>query len=605
MGKNRKNIRQWYKDLSFRKKFLSISLGVCILPVFLIQVFFSEISIRSMNRQIDELTRNNLMQISKEFSLKLESYTDIVYQAYLDRELTRSLAQYHRASKREQASLYFVINERMKQYAESKGEIRCISLVCKTGESITYDSETGSALDNLWKDYSDLRLTVPYRMTAGKNEVVLVPTQRFAKNGKEEKIFFIGKELYDAENLEEGAVATFIMGIYESELEGICNGKKGSLKQGNSTNFITDAGGKIISFPDESYIGKSLPMGKDALGFIRDIEMFSGWNLDSIYYQDPETGWIFHNVYDGNYIMKDVKNIQNIYAGLLALDVLVVFLFINSINHYFMTYLSKIMDAIHQMEQGNLNVRLEVDRKDEFGRIGENFNQMATEVKNLVQEVTEISEKKNQADIKALESQINPHFLYNTLDAINWMAVKRDEYEISKMISGLGMILRYSMNQSNQMVAIYEMEEWLQSYVSLYQLRYGNSFEFKIHVEEEVKELRMYKLLLQPILENAILHGIRDMEGGLLRIDIGMAEQPGKIHVAIEDNGVGMDEEKIRFYNQRDVEWTGEKGIGLANVFERIELYYGKEGSWHISSMEGVGTIVELLIPILAEKATV
>ena len=156
---------------------------------------------------------------------------------------------------------------------------------------------------------------------------------------------------------------------------------------------------------------------------------------------------------------------------------------------------------------------------------------MATEVKNLVQEVTEISEKKNQAEIKALESQINPHFLYNTLDAINWMAVKRDEYEISKMISGLGMILRYSMNQSNQMVAIYEMEEWLQSYVSLYQLRYGNSFEFKIHVEEEVKELRMYKLLLQPILENAILHGIRDMEGGLLRIDIGMAEQPGKIHV--------------------------------------------------------------------------
>ncbi len=602
MHKNRKNIRQWYKDLSFRKKFLSISLGVFILPVFLIQMFFSEVSIRSMDSQVNELTRNNLIQISKEFSLKLESYTDIVYQASLDRELTGSLAQYHRAGKREQASLYFVINERLKQYVESRGEIRSISLVCKTGESITYDSETGSALDNLWRDYPDLRLTVPYRMTAGKNEVVLVPTQRFAKKGEDEKIFFIGKELYDTENLEEGAVASFIMGIYERELEEICNGKKSGLEQGNSANFITDAEGRIISFPDEVYIGQDMPIDGEALDYIRRVEMFDGWDLDSISYQDPESGWIFHNVYDGNYIMKDVRHIQNIYAALLTLDVLVVILFINSINHYFTTYLSKIMDAIRQVEQGNLDVRLKVDRRDELGRIGENFNRMATEVKHLIQEVTEISEKKNQAEIKALESQINPHFLYNTLDAINWMAVKRDEYEISKMISSLGLILRYCMNQSNQMAAILEVEEWLKSYVSLYQLRYGNSFAFKMHVEEEAREAKIYKLLLQPILENAILHGIKDMEGGLLQIDIGLAEQPGKIHVAIEDNGMGMDGEKVRFYNQRDVEWVGEKGIGLANVFERIQLYYGKEGSWHISSIEGVGTIVELLIPILEKS---
>lgn len=90
MRKTRNYIGQWYKDLSFRKKFLSISLGVCILPVFLMQMFFLEVSIRSMDRQIDELTRNNLKQISKEFSLKLESYTDIVYQIYLDKDLIKA-----------------------------------------------------------------------------------------------------------------------------------------------------------------------------------------------------------------------------------------------------------------------------------------------------------------------------------------------------------------------------------------------------------------------------------------------------------------------------------------------------------------------------------
>ncbi|MEY8517723.1 histidine kinase [Lachnospiraceae bacterium 29-84] len=551
-----------------------------------------------MNKQIKELTRNNLIQISEKFSLTLESYIDIVYQVYLDKDLVRSLSKYHDAAQEEQASLYFKINERIKQFAESKTAIRSISLVCKTGESITYDSQTGSALDNIWRDYTDLRETVPYRMTHGKNEVVLVPTQKFIENGAEEMLFFIGKELYDTENLQEGAVAVLIMGIYEGELNAICNGKQSDIDQKHSANFITDAEGSIISFPNTSYIGRKLLDGQDELDFIRETEIFSDWDLGSIRYQDPETGWMFYNIYDKNYIMKDVNSVQNIYRALLAVDVLVVIVFINSINHYFMTYLSKIMDGIHQVEKGNLDVWLEVDRQDEFGRIGQNFNQMTGKVKNLIQEVTEISEKKNQAEIKALESQINPHFLYNTLDAINWMAIRQEEYEISKMINDLGFILRYSMNQSNQMIAISEVEQWLGCYIPLYQMRYGGSFDFHIHIEQEVRSVKLYKLLLQPVIENAILHGIRDMEEGLLQIDIGMAQQPGKIHVVVEDNGIGMEETQVKYYNQRDLEWTGEKGIGLANVFERIQLYYGKEGEWYINSVEGVGTIVELVLPV-------
>ena len=148
------------------------------------------------------------------------------------------------------------------------------------------------------------------------------------------------------------------------------------------------------------------------------------------------------------------------------------------------------------------------------------------------------------------------------------------------------------------MIAISEVEQWLGCYIPLYQMRYGGSFDFHIHIEQEVRSVKLYKLLLQPVIENAILHGIRDMEGGLLQIDIGMAQQPGKIHVVVEDNGIGMEETQVKYYNQRDLEWTGEKGIGLANVFERIQLYYGKEGEWYINSVEGVGTIVELVLPV-------
>lgn len=600
MGKNRKSIRQRYRDLSF-KKFFIVSLCMFLFPVLLLQIVYIRISISQMNSHLNEQVINNLQQVSEKFTLKLESYEDTVYQIYSDKELIRNLEQYHQADDTKQAYLFYVLNERLKQFVESKKGIRSISLICSTGESITYDSQSGSALDNIWRDYEDLRLTIPYQETRGKSEIVLIPTQNISTDeGKIESLFFIGKELYNTENLERGVIATLIIGIEEKELDNICN--QGLEADRRSVNFISDAEGIIISFPDLKQIGKKVSVQGDVFNIVWSAQLFESKNLYSNWYQDDETGWIFHNVYDQDNMMRDINMLQMIYWILLAADVLAVMMIINSTNRYYVDYLKHIIDGIRQVNQGNMNVRLVVDRQNELGQIGENFNHMMDKVETLIGEVTEISEKKKQAEIKALESQINPHFLYNTLDAINWMAVHRDELEISKMISNLGVILRYSTNQSNEMVEIAEAEEWLKAYVSLYQLRYGYSFEFEIFVEEEVRHINIHKLLIQPMVENAIIHGLKDMEGGLLRVDLGFAEQPGRIHVIVEDNGAGMAKDKVEFYNQRNREWSDSKRIGMANVFERIQLYYGEEGEWHISSMEGLGTIMELLLPVREMK---
>ena len=98
-------------------------------------------------------------------------------------------------------------------------------------------------------------------------------------------------------------------------------------------------------------------------------------------------------------------------------------------------------------------------------------------------------------------------------------------------------------------------------------------------------------------MENAIIHGLKDVEDGLLRVDIGLAEQPERIHIIVEDNGAGMEPEEVDFYNRRDREWSRSEQIGLANIFERMQLYYGEEGEWHISSVKGLGTVMELLLP--------
>lgn len=598
MGKIKRGIRQRYKDLSFNK-FFSLSLCLFLFPILLLQVVYNRASILNMNGQVNQQIYNNLWQVSEKFMLKLESYEDTVYQIYSDKELIRNLQQFHQADDTRQAYLFYIINERLKQFVESKKGIRIISLICSTGENITYDKQSGSALDNLWRDYEDLRLTEPYQKTCGKSGMVLIPTQNIFTGGKTESLFFLGKELYNTDYLEQGVVATLIIGIEEQELDNICNGT--FHPDSRSVNFITDAEGYVLSFPDIEQIGKKMTVQEDVLELIRSSNLFECRNLCSNWYREDETGWLFHNVYDQDYMMRDINVLQKIYWFLLAADILGILLFINSTNRYYVDYLKKIIEGIRQADQGNLDVRLVVDRRNELGQIGENFNHMMDRMKSLIDEVTEISEKKKQAEIKALETQINPHFLYNTLDAINWMAVRKNEFEISKMIGNLGDILRYSTNRSNEQVDIADAEEWLKAYVSLYQLRYGNSFEFEIFVEPKVRQVKIHKLLIQPIVENAIIHGLKDMEGGLLRVDIGYAQHPGRIHVIVEDNGAGMAKDKVDFYNRKDREWSQPERIGMANIFERIQLYYGDQGDWHISSMEGLGTIMELLLPVEAD----
>ena len=122
---------------------------------------------------------------------------------------------------------------------------------------------------------------------------------------------------------------------------------------------------------------------------------------------------------------------------------------------------------MNQIKKGNLDVIIPVNGKDEIGQVAENFNEMALEIKSLINEVKDALHKQKNAEIKALEAQINPHFLYNTLDSINWMAIEKGDYEISNMLCNLGVILRYSINKSNHMVTVREMVDWIEKYISL------------------------------------------------------------------------------------------------------------------------------------------
>ena len=257
-----------------------------------------------------------------------------------------------------------------------------------------------------------------------------------------------------------------------------------------------------------------------------------------------------------------------------------------------------IISAMEEADQGNLHAKIEIRGNNEFSRIARQFNKMIVQIRVSGEQEREALLREKNAEIKSLEAQINPHFLYNTLDAINWVAIDRQEYTISRMLTSLATILRYSIHKSNEEVEIRDELEYLRKYVYLQQQRFDYSFVCVINADESILSYRIHKLLIQPLLENTLVHGFPG-NTGMDEINIQISEiGNGKmIQIVVEDNGVGMEQEKVDFFNHFDYQNERiESSIGVRNVITRLKLYYGEEGKFYMTSGKD-GTRITIRIP--------
>ena len=357
----------------------------------------------------------------------------------------------------------------------------------------------------------------------------------------------------------------------------------------------------MLTYPNSPfYSGIAISTNKTIKDFVKNTGELKGKNIAVNRYEDKQLGWIFYNAYDRDYMLRDVTRIQflTIFIGalLFAASILLIRYTVSLIERS----TRSIVGGIQQVQSGNLDVQVHVDTEDEMGQIADNFNTMTGKVKNLITEVTEITQKQKDAEIRRWRLRSIRIFCTIRWIPINWMAIEKQEYEISKMLRNLGIILRYSINKSNQMVTISEMADWLEKYVSLQKMRFNNAFICEIYVSEEAKNIRIHKLLIQPFVENAILHGFKGIEGGgILRVDIIVSEDKKELDIIIEDNGKGMPPGMADTFNdpEKAVRDDG-RSIGLNNAFARMRMYYGEDVSWDVKSIQDIGTIITLKIPV-------
>ncbi|MBB6670642.1 sensor histidine kinase [Cohnella nanjingensis] len=262
--------------------------------------------------------------------------------------------------------------------------------------------------------------------------------------------------------------------------------------------------------------------------------------------------------------------------------------------------LSKIKTLMQEVQTGNLNVSFNQKYRDEVGMLGRHFNIMVTRVRDLLEEVKLTQTRKKEAEYAALQSQINPHFIYNTLEMIRMRAELNDDEEVADMTFTLGKLLRYGVNHEEQRVTVGQELDHLSNYIALQNMRFSNRYRLIVDVPQRDREMSCIKLMFQPIVENAIHHAFKDrLDGGTLRIDV--RHEGTDAVFTIADDGAGMDEERLKALRehvagQRALASSG-RGIGLRNVHERIKLQYGEAYGLQIESREGAGTEIAIRLP--------
>jgi two-component system sensor histidine kinase YesM len=591
--------------VSLQTKLIRLFLMTSAVPILFIS-FFSYYNIsNTLKKNTEELTVNNLEQTSNSLNIWLESYEDILYQIYTDDDVVALVDKLNKG--KDVAVSKNQLRRFLRGILYTKDYIRSITVITSEGVLIAYDQLTSVSNDRSWISHFDLSQNELYNKVSSDNMTHVFPTEygvSFAN--KDYYLFHMAHRIIDYKDLDKknGIV---IVSIDEKLLSKVCIEQDISYKSGSGINFIVDENGKIISYNDQEKLAKklvdadaSLQERKEAyLDFISKETKIKKEYLSVYVYHNEELSWDIVNVTNQRDTIRKLSLQQEIVILVSFISLLVAISLTVWLSKRLVSSVRTVVAAMHTVSSGNLEADVAIEKKMpiEIEYIALQFNDMIRKLNVAMKKEKEAGERQLEAEIKALEAQINPHFLYNTLDTINWMAIDKEDYDISNAINSLATILRYAITNSNAMVEIHQELEWLKNYIYLQQIRLKNTFCYELNAEAELLDYKIHKLILQPFIENAIIHGF----DGLTRehiLNIKLELQDDLIRILIKDNGKGIEPELVEEINRRIFRSSNRGGhIGMENVISRLSMYYGEAASVKVSSSLGEGTEVIILIP--------
>lgn len=531
-----------------------------------------------------------LEDISYLTKIPLEKTLDGMETAYLLNHLRESTV-----SQSEISTLHKLLSDIL----DYKKELHSVFLFTPSGECV-YDFQFTATTDE-GKIYDTLQQTVWFQelmRSTGKAKVLpllqmdyfedLIPRQAY--------VFSVGRVIrMVSSNQTTGAI------IINTSIDYLRNIVSNMLSRPDQRIMIVDAEGTVIYDTQEENIGSEVPQSIQnqlRLSSVPEKIPIDGEQCLLGCAQVEAGEWKILNIIPQNTVYQQLH--ESIFrvlfgiAGVFVMAITVTFF----ITQHIVKPLKNLVGQMQNVDYENLVITAENDRKDEIGKLEAEFFDMTCKVSRLIKEKYADELEKERLEISMLQMQINPHFLYNTLESISMMAEINDDLEAANMAASLGRIMRYSLGSQSEFVLLSEEIYCLNEYIQLQKERLSN-VEFDEHIDYTLYEQKTIRLLLQPIVENAITHGMNQIRAGGL-ISITGSYDGSNIVLEVSDNGKGMSKQEEQLLNDYiNGKNTALSSIGLKNVNKRIKLYFGEAYGLHIRSEQGRGTSVVITLPFI------
>lgn len=592
MRKLYQRIRVYLLDLKIRKKLLSIYLLVTVIPILLVGVYLNY-AIR--NVVIDNAlyeAESNVDKMEMRLNTILTRVTNISDLIYLNRDMysllneqyLNNLEIYHAYNR------YPIFDDYLKYYDEIENiqfymekdmitNSQFIHAESKHTETDWYQE----ALENRGK------ITWVYKQEEWTNDAFLTLT----------------RAVFDDTNQFLGILCIYIS---PDKLREVSKGELHDV-------FMTIDHETVVYHQNGSFIGGTMPFSIEGV-----LANQSNYVLDETY-QDKEVKVTVHSFQPTKSLFNEIQIASIVpveelmqkpndiflkgffvILGALAVSILSYQFFIRSFNER----IDKLKQAMFKVAKGRFNIPKRIIGKDEIGEVYDELYHTTQSIQKLIDEVYvhKIKEerwrrKQKESDFKMLSSQINPHFLYNTLEMIRMKAMMNKDKEVAMIIQKLSKMMRAALKQTDQQISLQEELDLITTYLEIQSLRFGEKLHYRMEVDVDASHYKIFPLLIQPIVENAIIHGIEPKEG-TGNIAVIVTAEGDVLQIDVMDNGIGMSEKTLQAVKDRLVQGEQHadgKRIGVKNVYQRIQLYYGMSYGLEIESQALVGTTVTIRLP--------
>ena len=555
-------------------------------------VIVTGVSMKFTNTSIFENSSEYTHTIIQQMNHNIDSYIDYMENiAYLISS-NEDVQDYLFDEKIDNEGRYRILNQ-LQTILDSRSDIRNVGIISKNGRMLINDGSKSVNQD------LDLNTQEWYATALEKpNGPILTSSHvQHIISGERPWVITLSRGIRDRSGSGEKE-GVFFIDLNYSAISELCDqstvGTKGYA-------FILDAKGNIVYHPQQQQLYNELQTENISLIMDTDEDtVLTGTGNDGKLYsisRSEKTGWTVVDCTNVKELLSKSRQAQSVYVLTAIILVIVALLFSRFMARSITLPIQKLRDSMKKVQEGDFSVSdVVVDSKNEIGSLTKSFDVMTHRIHELMEQNVHEQEEKRKSELKALQSQINPHFLYNTLDSIIWMAEGKKNEEVVLMTASLARLLRQSISNEDEVVPIANEVEYARGYLTIQKMRYKDKLEFQIEVDSSILYIPLIKLVLQPIIENAIYHGLKYKESKGLLIVKGFMKD-GNAVLQVIDDGVGMDEETLaHIYDKHKVNYHS-NGVGVYNVQKRLKLYYGEDYGITYTSELGKGTTATITIP--------